>query len=55
MTNIKLGADTLTGVNKIRVWNADANGQYVSFGLSGDGDAPYSNSTIGGRLVYKPV
>lgn len=39
MTNIKLGADTLTGVNKIRVWNGDANGQYVSFGLDGNNDA----------------
>lgn len=33
MANIKLGADTLTGVNKIRVRNADADGQYVEFPL----------------------
>lgn len=35
MSNIKLGSDTLTGVNKIRVRNADADGEYVSFGLGG--------------------
>lgn len=33
MANIKLGTDTLTGVSKIRVRNADADGQYVEFPL----------------------
>ena len=34
MANIKLGTDTLTGVSKVNLQNADVNGQYVEFSLS---------------------
>ena len=31
MANVKLGNNTLTGVNTVRLQNADAAGEYVSF------------------------
>lgn len=34
MANIKLGTDTLTGVSKVKLQNADADRQYVEFSLS---------------------
>ena len=34
MANIKLGNNTLTGVSKVNLQNADVNGQYVEFSLS---------------------
>lgn len=33
MANVKLGNNTLTGVSTVRLQNADAAGEYVSFGL----------------------
>ena len=33
MANVKLGNNTLTGVTTVRLQNADAAGEYVSFGL----------------------
>ena len=33
MANVKLGNNTLAGVTTVRLQNADAAGEYVSFGL----------------------
>ena len=63
--NVKLGNNTLTGVDTIRLENADAAGEYVPFslGMSGaykvtfnvDGSAYTVVSVVAGESVQKPT
>ena len=62
MANVKLGNNTLAGVNTVRLQKANVAGEYVSFGLgaapaglwclSGVNVASSTNSNIGGCLVF---
>lgn len=54
MANIKLGTDTLTGVNKIRVRNADVDGQYVEFPLPTPAQEKAVSITANGTTEVTP-
>ena len=56
MANVKLGNDTLNGVNTVRLQNADVAGEYVSF-AEGSGGIPggYNVTFSAGGAVYSVV
>lgn len=56
MANVKLGNNTLTGVTTVRLQNADATGEYVSF-AEGSGGVPggYDVTFSAGGAVYSVV
>ena len=51
MANIKLGDESLTGVEKIQCPNADEQGEYVEFQVITD--TPTNGGTIGVQAVVK--
>ena len=52
MANVKLGNNTLTGVTTVRLQNADAAGEYVSFGL---GAAPAGTYVVSFNVLGSVV